>query len=353
MYLIGIASITPLACLMHEAFEREPLDFKSVTFRNTFTLNMNCFLSILGLLWISGITLKFLRFLYLHLRPSSLHRYAYKRGDSLPWAFVTGSSDGVGLAFAHELARAGFNIILHGRNPKKLAAVREALAEEYPESEFRVVVVDVCQEEHQVQKRIAAIVDELQKLHLTVLVNNVGGPPPGMEPLYKPLDANVVTDVEGMISMNIRFTTHITRSVIPLLTASATPGLILNIGSVAQMGLPWVSVYSGAKAFVMSWSAALAREMKAEKRDIEVLGLVLLSVTNVSFRKVVPTLAQPDARVFARGGLQKVGCGRTVVSGYWMHDVILEVLSWLPETVFSNIMIDIVRAEADRDKKRD
>jgi 17beta-estradiol 17-dehydrogenase / very-long-chain 3-oxoacyl-CoA reductase len=314
---------------------------------------MYSYTSILGLLWISSIALKFLRFLYLHLRPSSLHRYAYRSGASPPWAFITGSSDGIGLAFAHELARSGFNIVLHGRNPAKLAAARDALAQEHPAAEFRIVVADVCAGEPQLQTRIAAIVEELRGLHLTVLVNNVGGPPPNMEPLYKPLAENLATDIEGFISINIRFTVHITRSVIPLLTARGMPGLIINIGSMAQEGLPWLTVYSGAKAFVKSWSAALAREMKAEKRNVEVLGIVPVSVTNVSFRKEVPTLALPDARVFARAGLQKVGCGRNVVAGYWMHGIMEEVMSWLPESLLLNTMIDSIKAEAEKDKKRD
>ncbi|KAJ7246485.1 hypothetical protein C8J57DRAFT_1675292 [Mycena rebaudengoi] len=47
--------------------------------------------------------------------------------DSQPWALVTGASDGIGLGFAHELASHGFDIILHGRSPTKLAAVATAL----------------------------------------------------------------------------------------------------------------------------------------------------------------------------------------------------------------------------------
>jgi 17beta-estradiol 17-dehydrogenase / very-long-chain 3-oxoacyl-CoA reductase len=314
---------------------------------------MYSYTSILGLLWISSIALKFLRFLYLHLRPSSLHRYAYSSGDSPPWAFVTGSSDGIGLGFAHELAQSGFNIVLHGRNLTKLVAARDALAQEHPGSEFRIVVADASEGGPQLQTHIAAIIEELRGLHLTVLVNNVGGTPSTMEPLYKTLDKNLPTDIELLISLNIRFTAHITRSVIPLLTARGTPGLIINIGSMAQLGMPWLTIYSGTKAFVNSWSAALAREMKAEKRNVEVLGIVPMTVTNVSFKKEVPTLTQPDARVFARAGLQKVGCGRNVVAGYWMHGIMEEVVSWLPESLMLKSTIDGINAEKAKEKKRD
>lgn len=313
---------------------------------------MPSYLGYVGLLWLSILTFKAVRFIYLHVRHSSLHRYNYKKGTEQPWAFITGSSDGIGLGFAHELARSGFNIMLHGRNPKKLEGVRKTLAQEYPKSEIRVVVADVC-DSTPMPKRINAILEVLRDLHLTILVNNVGGPPPGMEPLYKPLDANVDTDIEGLIDMNIRFMAYLTRSVIPLLTKNQRPSLIINTGSFSDAGLPWLSMYSGAKAFVRTWSTSLGRELRADNRDVEVLTIVPATVTDVSFRKEVPTLVQPNIRTFAKASLQKVGCGRYVVAGYWVHDILTAILGLLPENVLSSILVDSIRTEAEKDKKRD
>jgi 17beta-estradiol 17-dehydrogenase / very-long-chain 3-oxoacyl-CoA reductase len=150
-------------------------------------------------------------------------------------------------------------------------------------------------------------------LHLTVLINNVGGHPPKMEPLYKPFADNTDADIEGMLNMNIRFTIYLKRVLLPLLTKNQKPGLIMNIGSMADVGMLWLSMYSGSKAFICSWSAELARELKDEKRGVELLAIVPVRVTGVSFRREAPTLAQPDIRTFARASLQKVGCGCVVV----------------------------------------
>ena len=103
----------------------------------------------------------------------------------------------------------------------------------------------------------------------------------------------------------------------------------------------------------MSWSAALAREMKAEKRDIEVLGVGLATVTNVSFKKEVPTLMQPDSRTFARASLDKVGCGKYIVAGYWVHGVMRTVLGLLPESLVFGMVVKSVREEVEKDKKKD
>ena len=48
----------------------------------------------------------------------------YGRGS---WAFITGSTDGIGLGFAHNLARRGFNVIICARNPEKLARRKKEL----------------------------------------------------------------------------------------------------------------------------------------------------------------------------------------------------------------------------------
>ena len=64
---------------------------------------------------------------YYLLRPRNLNtykRYGNNVGrevqDSRSWALVTGASDGLGLAYCHELAARGFNIILLSRNQEKL-----------------------------------------------------------------------------------------------------------------------------------------------------------------------------------------------------------------------------------------
>jgi 17beta-estradiol 17-dehydrogenase / very-long-chain 3-oxoacyl-CoA reductase len=71
------------------------------------------------------------QFLYFNFRPSSLPRYGKKHRLYKPtyktWALVTGATDGLGVAWAHELAASGFNIVLHGRNPAKLATIKAEL----------------------------------------------------------------------------------------------------------------------------------------------------------------------------------------------------------------------------------
>lgn len=68
--------------------------------------------------------------LYFFLRPSSLSQSLYKDQES--WALVTEITDGIGCAFAQELGKNGFNIILHDRDQQKLVQVDGQLKREHP-----------------------------------------------------------------------------------------------------------------------------------------------------------------------------------------------------------------------------
>jgi 17beta-estradiol 17-dehydrogenase / very-long-chain 3-oxoacyl-CoA reductase len=77
------------------------------------------------------------------LRPSQLHRYA--RSGNGAWALVTGASDGIGLAFVHELLNRDFNVLLHGRNKSKLEKLRDELTKKYPKLSLEIAVADASQ----------------------------------------------------------------------------------------------------------------------------------------------------------------------------------------------------------------
>lgn len=93
------------------------------------------------------------------------------------WALVTGVSDGIGKWFVQELCSGGFNVVLHGRNARKLERVREELRQEYSHVQTRAMVLDamnfnMVDMQHEVE--------QISSLPLTVLVNNVGGVGPIM-----------------------------------------------------------------------------------------------------------------------------------------------------------------------------
>ena len=63
----------------------------------------------------------------LEARPTSRDAALSSAPHPMPTALVTGSNGGVGLALAQKLRDAGWRVVLHGRNPDKLARARDRL----------------------------------------------------------------------------------------------------------------------------------------------------------------------------------------------------------------------------------
>ncbi|PNP46005.1 hypothetical protein THARTR1_10823 [Trichoderma harzianum] len=141
----------------------------------------------IGAVTVAALAINVFSAVKVYILPSKLQRYAHASTDgNPPWALVTGASDGIGRAFAEELALRGFNVVLHGRNKAKLDLVKSELQQKHPETLFRTLVADASKvqcvnclhgEENESQHPVDfnAIKDALQDLHLTVLINNAGG----------------------------------------------------------------------------------------------------------------------------------------------------------------------------------
>lgn len=98
----------------------------------------------------------------------------YLQGPS-PYAVVTGASDGIGKATARELYDKGFNLILHGRNEKKLKVVIEEIQSN--ESKKTGKVQDVryfLEDASKAGVDFEGIARRFEGLNITILVNNVG-----------------------------------------------------------------------------------------------------------------------------------------------------------------------------------
>lgn len=61
------------------------------------------------------------------------------------WAVITGGSDGIGLAMAHEMASQGFGVCIMARNLVKMNKCLEEIKEKYPNVETKAVVCDFSQ----------------------------------------------------------------------------------------------------------------------------------------------------------------------------------------------------------------
>ena len=113
--------------------------------------------------------LSFLGGIYRHfLRPRLNFK---KRYGEKTWAMITGATSGIGLGFAEELAKEGFNLILVGRSTEKLLNCKVDLEKKFPEIQIETRKIDLMSTN--VQDYID-LGDSVENLDVSLLVNNAG-----------------------------------------------------------------------------------------------------------------------------------------------------------------------------------
>jgi uncharacterized protein len=165
-------------------------------------------------------------------------------------ALITGASSGIGFALAHVFARHKHNLILVARSEDKLQNLSQELSKKYG-VQATVFSCDLTDKAARQQ-----LFDQVQQNNLSVdvLVNNAG---------YGDYGEFVHSEwekIEGMILLNVLATTHLTRLFLPAMVSKGA-GKILNVASTAafQPG-PMMAVYFATKAYVLSFSEAIAAE---------------------------------------------------------------------------------------------
>lgn len=288
--------------------------------------------------------------LWTYLRPSSLPRYLKTKDGSAPWAFITGASDGIGKAFSEDLASRGFNIILHGRNPDKLAGVKAQLQSKYPHREVRLVVADAKDLSEQ---NLQQMVQQVADITIKILINNVGSTMErGHE--FDTIENYTAREIEENIAINGTFPILLTGALMPKLAASE-PSLIINIGTIADIGMPLFPAYGPAKASLMASTAELIMEQYYMKRDIEVIMMRVGQVANTGTIVAPPSFLAPDAPTWVKSALARVGCGKIHLFPYAPHAIQAAILQGLPEFmarkakvqgVLEQIALDVTGAQA-------
>jgi short-subunit dehydrogenase len=167
-------------------------------------------------------------------------------------ALITGASGGIGLELANRFAKDGYGLVLIARHQGTLEQVAADLGQNY---RVPVHIIDVDLSEVDAPQRVFDRVREMG-VHVDVLVNNAG------YGLYGPFAQTDRADELKMIDLNIRALTDLTKLFLPAMLQQRSGG-IMNVASTAafQPG-PLMAVYYASKAYVLSFTEALANELQ-------------------------------------------------------------------------------------------
>jgi uncharacterized protein len=252
--------------------------------------------------------------------------------DTRNLVLITGASGGIGYELAGLFARDNHNLVLVARNIDKLTQVADDLQRRFGIS-AKAIALDLTS-----QAASQSLFDQLQRegIAVDILVNNAG---------YGVLGRFAGMPVEeslGQIQLNITALTSLTRLFLgPMLQRGS--GKILNVASTAgfQPG-PLMAVYYATKAYVISFSEALANEL-ADKGITVTCLCPGPTVTGFASRagndksRLFKQLRPMDARTVALKGYRGLMSGKTLVIPGLRNWLLAESLRISPRKVVTAV----------------
>jgi len=222
-------------------------------------------------------------------------------------ALITGASSGIGCELAKLFAAGKSNLVLVARRQEKLDQLAAELRRDYG-VQVRVLAKDLADPQSP-----QAIFDALaaESVTVDVLVNNAGFGAVG------PVAALPVERQMDMVQVNVMALTHLTRLFLPRMIERGRGG-ILNVGSTAgfQPG-PNMAVYYATKAFVLSFTEALAEELVGSGVKATCLApgptATEFGVDSGMEKFTIFKFGTMNAKTVAQAGYRGFRCGKVIV----------------------------------------
>ena len=249
---------------------------------------------------------------------------------------ITGASSGIGAAFARKLAARGRNVFLVARSEDKLIALCNELGR-LTSIRAQYLALDLQEPDAGVQ-----LLEETRKreLEIDMLINNAGF---GSMGDFTKLDLD--RELE-MIQLNIRSLVELTyRFLIPMRERES--GAIINVASTAGFqAVPFMATYAATKAFVLSFSEALAEENRAH--GIHVMALCP-GVTETNFFEAAG-IDRPPMRIaqtpeeVVETALRALSRQKTTVISGWANWFTVAAERFVPRSVVTKVAANALRS---------
>lgn len=239
-------------------------------------------------------------------------------------ALVTGGSSGIGLSLAEEFARRGYELILVAREEKQLKEAKTYLSQ-FSSGEISIISLDLTSPHASTQLQ-----DWLSQntKKLDILVNNAGIGTSGAF-----LESDIDQEI-AMMRLNMEAVVRLTHRLSRYLDQN---GRILNVASTAAfLPGPYMSTYYATKAFVLSFSLALAEELSDLGIQVSTL---CPGATNTNFAKMAEAedsdLFKNTGRLMsadevARKAVLGLERGKRLIVPGWSNKVQVFLLRFMP-----------------------
>ncbi len=166
-----------------------------------------------------------------------------------PVALITGASDGIGRAFARELASRGFDLVLVARREAVLQALAHDLSAECG------IKVQIFPTDLSLPGAAADLVARTEGLPIGLLVTAAGFGSSG--PF---LEQDVASEV-NMVDVNCRAVVELTHGIGQRMAAVHHGGIVVFGSLVGFQGAPGAATYAATKGFIQGFAEGIAPEL--------------------------------------------------------------------------------------------
>lgn len=241
---------------------------------------------------------------------------------------ITGASSGIGYELAKLFARDGHNLVLVARRGESLKEIKDNF-----ERRYKIDVLTLSQD-LAYPGAVELVLDAIEHAgkEIEILVNNAGAGNFGHF---------VETDWERerhLINLNIVALTQLTKAFAKLMVKRGS-GKILNVASVAsfQPG-PLMAVYYASKAYVLSFSEAIANELKGTGVTMTVLcpGATASGFQKAAWQedsKLIKGKRLATSEEVARYGYRALQAGKTIAIHGWKNKFLIELEKITPRAL--------------------
>jgi short-subunit dehydrogenase len=246
---------------------------------------------------------------------------------------ITGAANGIGYQFARIFAHEKYNLVLVDRESEKLTKIAVDFQKEFGVS-VKPIIKDLS-----ISTSPEEIFTELQQagIKVDILVNNAGF---GTHGLFH--ETNLKTELE-MLQVNLVCLTHLTKLFLKQMVTQGY-GKILNVSSAAafQPG-PLMAVYFATKAYILSFSEAIANELENTGVTVTVLcpgstASAFHERTGMADSKMLKGKNMMTAETVAQVGYDALMQGKTIVIPGFMNKLMTKCVRFIPRKIVTKIV---------------
>lgn len=220
------------------------------------------------------------------------------------YAVITGASSGLGACFARQLARRGYDLVLVARRKERLQKLAAKIKKHYG-VETEILAADLSSRE--ACRRVLRAVEDLP---VEILINNAGFGDCGSF-----LETELGKELQ-MIDVNVTAVHVLTKGMLKRFVKQ-NRGYILNVASSAGLfpAGPYMATYYATKAYVTSFTRAIAQELK-EKGSKVYIGALCPGPVDTEFNDVAEVefaLKGISPKYCVQYGLNQMFARKTVI----------------------------------------